>query len=80
MLDVWLPAAEAASSAVARNRSKPDVWNAVETAAETGATAKATMVATKGRAARLRERSLGHSEHGAVSATPLVKAMARLQS
>ena len=78
MLDVWLPAAEAASSAVAGNRSKPDLWNAVETAAETGATA--AMVATKGCAARLRERSLGHSDTGAVSAVPLVKAMARLQS
>lgn len=39
ILDVWLPAAEAASSAVAGNHSKPDVWNAVETAAETGGTA-----------------------------------------
>jgi phosphoenolpyruvate---glycerone phosphotransferase subunit DhaL len=78
MLDAWLPAAEAAAAAVAGNRSKPDFWKAVETAAENGAAATATMIATKGRAARLRERSLGHSDPGAVSAAMLIKAMARL--
>ena len=33
MLDVWLPAAEAASVAVAGNRSSQDFWTAVERAA-----------------------------------------------
>lgn len=75
MLDVWLPAAEAAAVAVADNRSSQDFWKAVETAAENGAVATATMVAAKGRAARLRERSLGHADPGAVSAALLIKAI-----
>ena len=45
-------------------------------AADNGAAATATMIATKGRAARLRERSLGHLDPGAVSAAALVRAMA----
>ncbi|MCR6497558.1 dihydroxyacetone kinase subunit L [Shinella sp. CPCC 101442] len=76
MLDVWLPAAEAAATAVAAHRQKPEFWKAVEAAAENGAAATATMVATKGRAARLRERSLGHTDPGAASAAMLIKAMA----
>lgn len=79
MLDVWLPVAEVATVAVTNNLSKSDFWKAVETAAENGATATATMIATKGRAARLRERSLGHPDPGAVSAAALIKAIARLE-
>lgn len=79
MLDVWLPAAEAATVAVASNLPRPAFWKAVETAAENGAAATATMIATKGRAARLRERSLGHADPGAVSAAALIKAIASLQ-
>ncbi|WP_313530026.1 dihydroxyacetone kinase subunit DhaL [Shinella sp.] len=78
MLDVWLPVAEVATAAVTNNLSKSDFWKAVEIAAENGATATATMIATKGRAARLRERSLGHPDPGAVSAEVLIKAIARL--
>jgi dihydroxyacetone kinase-like protein len=76
MLDVWLPAAQAAASAVADEKSKRTFWAAVTTAADNGAAATATMIATKGRAARVRERSLGHLDPGAVSAAVLVRAMA----
>lgn len=76
MLDVWLPAAEAAEAALAEGRSKREFWAAVTSAAEAGAAATATMVATRGRAARLRERSLGHLDPGAASAAMLVRAMA----
>lgn len=76
MLDVWLPAAQAAASAVADEKSKRAFWAAVTTAADNGAAATATMIATKGRAARVRERSLGHLDPGAVSAAALVRAMA----
>lgn len=76
MLDVWLPAAEAAASVVAEGKSKRDFWAAVTLAADNGAAATATMVATKGRAARVRERSLGHLDPGATSAAALVRAMA----
>lgn len=76
MLDVWLPAAEAAATALADGRSRQDFWKAITVAADNGAAATATMVATKGRAARLRERSLGHPDPGAASAAALVKAIA----
>lgn len=81
MLDVWLPAAEAAAAAINNNQSSRAFWKAVEDAAENGAAATATMIATRGRAARLRERSLGHADPGAVSAALLIKTMAdpRLQ-
>lgn len=78
MLDVWLPAAEAATAAMANKGSSRDFWKAVETAAANGAAATATMIATKGRAARLRERSLGHADPGAVSAALLIRTMAGL--
>ena len=80
MLDVWLPAAEAAASAVADAKGNADFWAAVTLAADNGAAATATMVAAKGRAARLRERSLGHLDPGAVSAAVMIRAMAREMS
>lgn len=78
MLDVWLPAAEAAATALAQGRPAPEFWKAIESAAENGAAATATMIAAKGRAARLRERALGHTDPGAVSAALLLKAMAEI--
>ncbi|MBB3980182.1 dihydroxyacetone kinase-like protein [Rhizobium azooxidifex] len=75
MFDVWLPAAEAATTALADGKSERDFWTAVTTAASNGAAATATMVATKGRAARLRERSLGQLDPGAVSANALIRAI-----
>jgi phosphoenolpyruvate---glycerone phosphotransferase subunit DhaL len=77
MLDVWLPAAEAATAAVAEGKSKHEFWSAVTAAADNGAAATATMVAAKGRAAHVRERSLGHLDPGAVSAAALIKAMSK---
>ncbi|RVB52201.1 DAK2 domain-containing protein, partial [Mesorhizobium sp. M7A.F.Ca.CA.001.06.1.1] len=44
-------------------------------AAETGAEATKAMVATKGRASRLGERSLGHMDPGAASAVTVIEAM-----
>ena len=73
MLDVWLPAAEAARAAFDQNRL---IWPAVLDAAERGAEATGAMVASRGRAARLGERSLGHLDPGAVSAVLILKAMA----
>ncbi len=73
MLDVWLPAAEAAHGAFDLDRP---IWPAVLEAAERGAEATGAMVASRGRAARLGERSLGHLDPGAVSAALILKAMA----
>lgn len=76
MLDVWMPAADAAAQAAAAGRAGGVFWAAVIAAAEQGAAATASMVATRGRAARLGERSLGHVDPGAASAVIILTAMA----
>ena len=53
MLDVWIPATEAALNAQARNAGDLDMWNSILEAAEAGANATRSMVAARGRAARL---------------------------
>ncbi len=76
MLDAWLPAAEAATNALAKKRNRSDFWHEIVTAAEHGANATCSMVATKGRAARVGGRSLGHMDPGAASAVIIIRAMA----
>ncbi|WP_095201018.1 dihydroxyacetone kinase subunit DhaL [Mesorhizobium carmichaelinearum] len=75
MLDVWIPATEAALNAQACNAGGPDMWNSILEAAEAGANATRSMVAARGRAARLGERSLGHMDPGAASAVIILRAM-----
>ncbi|PJR14535.1 dihydroxyacetone kinase subunit L [Sinorhizobium meliloti] len=77
MLDVWLPAADAAAQAAAAGKSAEAFWADVTAAAENGASATRSMVATKGRAARVGERSLGHMDPGAASAVIIIRAMAQ---
>ncbi|WP_062119217.1 dihydroxyacetone kinase subunit DhaL [Aureimonas sp. AU40] len=77
MLDVWLPAAEAARAAFVR---KQPLWPAVIETADRAAEATGSMVASRGRAARLGERSLGHLDPGAVSAALILRAMAGVLS
>ncbi len=77
MLDVWFPAADAAAQAVAAGKSAAAFWADVTAAAENGASATRSMVATKGRAARVGERSLGHMDPGAASAVLIIRAMAQ---
>jgi dihydroxyacetone kinase-like protein len=50
-------------------------WNSILEAAEAGANSTRSMVATRGRAARLGERSLGHMDPGAASAVIILRAM-----
>lgn len=76
MLDVWLPAADAAANAAAENKAVGAFWHDVVISAENGAAATRSMIATKGRAARVRERSLGHMDPGAASAALLIRVMA----
>jgi len=76
MLDAWLPAAEAAQTAVTESQSSVEFWEKVVAAATAGANTTRSMIATKGRAARLRERSLGHMDPGAASAVIILQAMA----
>ncbi|MGY5803977.1 dihydroxyacetone kinase subunit DhaL [Rhizobium sp. LEGMi12c] len=75
MLDAWVPAAEAAIEAQARSRDVIAMWNSIVDAAEAGANSTSSMVAARGRAARLGERSLGHIDPGAASAVIILRAM-----
>jgi phosphoenolpyruvate---glycerone phosphotransferase subunit DhaL len=75
MLDAWIPATEAAVSACARAAGSRDMWNSILEAAEAGANSTRSMVAARGRAARLGERSLGHMDPGAASAVIILRAM-----
>jgi len=76
MLDAWLPAAEAAQTAASENLNFREFWGKVVQAATNGANSTRSMIATKGRAARLRERSLGHIDPGAASTVIILQAMA----
>ncbi len=76
MLDAWIPATEAAANAVRRSATAEEMWRDVLTAAEAGAALTCSMIAARGRAARLGERALGHLDPGAASAVIILKAMA----
>ena len=69
MLDAWAPAAEAAKSGAN--------WAEILAAAQDGADATANMQASLGRAARLGDRSLGHKDPGAVSASMIIAEFAK---
>lgn len=75
MLDAWIPATESALRAREQEATPSEMWNSVVTAAENGADSTRSMVAARGRAARLGERSLGHMDPGAASAVLILKAM-----
>lgn len=77
MLDAWLPAVQTAEAAAEAGHPPAEaLWSAVD-AARKGATATATMIASRGRAKRLQARSLGHRDPGAVSATLILEAFAQ---
>ena len=75
MLDAWGPAAEAALNARTRGATAIETWDAILAAAQIGAESTKSMVAARGRAVRLGERSLGHVDPGAVSAVIIIAAM-----
>ena len=71
MLDALLPAVEAFDA------NPDDAWAAAAAAADAGREATVPMVARKGRASYLGERSAGVADPGATSSTLLVQAAAR---
>lgn len=75
MIDAWLPAADAARKAWSETANLCESLSAAVRAANAGMEATASMVATKGRSARLGERSLGHVDPGAASAVVTIEAM-----
>ncbi len=76
MLDALVPAVTAAQAALEAGKDDPAVLGAARDAAEAGAQATIPMLATKGRASYLGERSIGHQDPGATSAALLVGALA----
>jgi len=75
MMDAWAPAAHAAGEALAAGKGLAQSLEAAVQAARAGAEATKTMIAAKGRASRLGERSLGHMDPGAASAVTMIEAM-----
>jgi phosphoenolpyruvate---glycerone phosphotransferase subunit DhaL len=77
MVDVWTPASEAASKGMADKLPVAEIMALVREAASKGAESTKSMIATKGRSARLGERSLGHVDPGAASAAMVLDVMAK---
>ena len=67
MVDAWTPAVDAAAAANGRRRLLATILDAAADAAEAGAVATEPLVARKGRASYLGERSAGHRDPGAQS-------------
>lgn len=74
MIDAWTPAVDASKEA-ADSGSKPlQVLQAAAQAAQRGAESTDPLIARKGRASYLAERSAGHRDPGAVSSALLLQA------
>jgi dihydroxyacetone kinase-like protein len=78
MYDALAPAVDALDRAVAGDASLHEACAVAVTAAESGRDATTPMLARKGRASYLGERSVGHQDPGATSVALLVAAMAEL--
>ncbi len=76
MLDALCPAERAMREAIQRKKSLKEALLAAAVAAEKGAERTKDIIATKGRASYLGERSLGHRDPGAVSSSFMLRAMA----
>lgn len=76
MVDAWTPAVAAARQALEDGASVQDVLRAAADAAASGAEATEPLVARKGRASYLGERSAGHRDPGAESTALILRAAA----
>jgi phosphoenolpyruvate---glycerone phosphotransferase subunit DhaL len=76
MIDAWTPAVEAASAALAAGADPVAILSAAADAAEKGSDATIPLVARKGRASYLGERSAGHRDPGAQSTALILRAAA----
>ncbi|MFI2752785.1 dihydroxyacetone kinase subunit DhaL [Cellulomonas sp. P22] len=77
MVDAWSPAVEAAVAAADAGAGPAEVLEAAADAAARGSDATIPMVATKGRASYLGERSAGHRDPGAESSALILREAAR---
>jgi phosphoenolpyruvate---glycerone phosphotransferase subunit DhaL len=73
MVDALVPAAAAFRSTVDRGGSTGEAWHRAAVAARAGVKATVPLVARKGRASYLGERSAGHQDPGATSSYLLVE-------
>jgi len=76
MLDALVPALEAGRSALDQGLDVATITRTMAEAAEAGALATIPLVATKGRASYLGERSVGHQDPGATSSALLLRSLA----
>lgn len=76
MLDAMIPSLEAMRAAAAEGKDVQAVLQAGVDAAQEGVEYTKTIIATKGRASYLGERSIGHQDPGATSYLVLLKAVA----
>ena len=76
MLDALIPAVDALDAALAEGTGLRDALRAATDAADAGSDATIPLVARKGRASYLGERSAGHRDPGAASTALLVRAAA----
>ena len=77
MYDALAPAVEALDSAVSEGMDKADAVKLASVAAENGRDATTPMLARKGRASYLGERSVGHQDPGATTVALLMAAATR---
>jgi dihydroxyacetone kinase-like protein len=76
MMDAWLPAVDAMRGALETAGGVSEVLDRGTAAAEAGAEATRSMLARKGRASYLGDRSVGHPDPGAIAAHLMLKAAA----
>lgn len=76
MLDALLPAVDAYGRALAGGAGAAEALAAAADAAEAGRNATIPLLARKGRASYLGERSRGHQDPGATSSASLIRALA----
>jgi dihydroxyacetone kinase-like protein len=77
MLDALIPALDAARQVQAEDAQLPQALQTIAAAAEEGMKQTTAMLATKGRASYLGERSIGHQDPGATSSWLLLQALAQ---
>jgi len=75
MLDALEPALEAFSAGICEGKTLFDCLSLASVAAQNGVEYTKTIVATKGRASYLGERSIGHQDPGATSSSIMITAL-----
>ena len=78
MLDVLIPVATQFTAMAAQNASPKEISAALKQTAEQGMIATKDLIATKGRAAGLGERAIGHIDPGAKSCQLMIEAVCNL--